>query len=34
MREKVREKYELLKKDDTSAERNRALWKDIAAGLQ
>lgn len=34
MREKVREKYELLKKDDTNAERNRALWEEIAAGLE
>jgi len=34
MREAVREKYELLKRDDTSAERNRALWEEIAEGLE
>jgi hypothetical protein len=34
MREKVREKYELLKKDDTNAERNRALWEEVAERLR
>jgi len=34
MREKVREKYELLKRDDAWAERNRARWEEIAEGLE
>jgi hypothetical protein len=34
MREKVRKKYELFKEYDVGAERNRALWEEIAAGLE
>jgi hypothetical protein len=34
MREKVREKYELFKKYDVGAEKNRARWEEIAAGLE
>ncbi len=34
MREEVREKYELLKKDDASAEKNHARWREIAEGLE
>jgi hypothetical protein len=34
MREKVREKYELFTEYDVGAERNRALWEEIAEGLE
>lgn len=34
MREKVRQKYELLKEYDVGAEKNRALWREIAEGLE
>ncbi|MEE9455735.1 MAG: hypothetical protein V3W11_01115, partial [bacterium] len=29
MREEIREKYELLKKDDAGAEKNRARWREL-----
>jgi hypothetical protein len=34
MREKVRKKYEFFKEYDVGAEKNRARWEEIAAGLQ
>lgn len=34
MREMVREKYELLKKDDAWAEYNRAEWQEVVEGLE
>jgi hypothetical protein len=34
MREKVRKKYELFKRYDATAERNRALWEEVMEGLQ
>lgn len=34
MREEIREKYELLKKDDARAEKNHARWQELAAALE
>ena len=34
MREMVRKKYEFFKEYDVGAERNRALWREIAEGLE
>lgn len=34
MREAVRKKYDLLKEDPTWADKNRARWRELAAGLE